>query len=236
MFILCLGSSCHRSTWSRFSEVNHCPSHCSLSGLIRHFFWFSSSCAMASVIPSDLLCTICKDIIGEECLVLDSCQHTFCTNCIKPVLNGEAANKECPNCRKSVSRTKKPMFQFLNALKAYKKKLERESKNRDKNRRGLRKYQPLVWRFEIERQRWWTTIPNIHPWLDAPYWSPQTNLFCRWSRRSRSKRTFHPKTSGYFMAANNSTTKNCCPSTMSNMETPFILFGDFRVKLIFSAN
>ena len=78
---------------------------------------------MASVIPSDLLCTICKDLTSEECLMLDPCEHTFCKDCINPVLNGETSNRECPNCRASISRTKKPMFQFLNALKAYRKKL-----------------------------------------------------------------------------------------------------------------
>ena len=74
---------------------------------------------MASNIPSDLTCAICKDLLSEDCQLMDSCEHVFCRNCINPVL---VTSKQCPSCRRTIRGVRKPMFQFLNAIKAFKKK------------------------------------------------------------------------------------------------------------------
>jgi hypothetical protein len=53
-----------------------------------------------SAIYKELRCSIHLDLLGEKGPpVTLPCGHSYCTDCIAPIVNGTSWNQTCPDCR-----------------------------------------------------------------------------------------------------------------------------------------
>merc|ERR1712223_410238 len=55
-------------------------------------------------IENEFLCSICTDVLEDP--VQGSCEHVFCSECIKSWLNSDTNPQKCPNCRGKMSRSR----------------------------------------------------------------------------------------------------------------------------------
>ncbi|EKX40540.1 hypothetical protein GUITHDRAFT_113326 [Guillardia theta CCMP2712] len=50
---------------------------------------------------SDLTCSICLEVLWDP-IVIPSCKHTFCRNCVIKSMHSSPNGQQCPNCREDI--------------------------------------------------------------------------------------------------------------------------------------